>query len=837
MNQNLALAKPIRVLHVDDDSSFLEISKEILQTENNFEVDHALSVDEAFQKLKGGVYDVVVADYEMPKKDGLYFLGELKKSKDIPFILFTGKGREEVAIKALNLGADYYLNKQGSPQTVYGELAHAIRLLAERAKTRYELAWQRDILESVTANVGAGLAIIDKNYRIVWANRLMENIVGSPVAGKLCYSTFNNLDDVCPDCGVKKVLEGALFDSHVFQTVDKDGNPVWVELIVTPIKDESGKVTSALELAVNITERKKAEELLKNSYARLEAIVSNAPIGIATTSPDFKILSANESFCRITGYSEDELKKLSFKDFVHPDDVNESISNMSKLASGAVPFFSQERRHIRKDGSVRYGKVVVSAIRDSEGKPVLYVAELDDITEQKETQALIEKEIALKTTLLDNLPCIALILKKETREIVASNKMAREIGAVAGKYCYKVCAERDLPCPFCRAPQLWETNEPQQLEVTYKGKYYQGIWVPYNDELYVHYIFDITEQKLTQEEINQVKQRLEAHILNSPLAEIEFTSDYKIIRWSKEAERMFGWQSNEVLGKNISELNIVYLEDLQKVRQIIVDMLTGKCQSGVHSNRNYRKDGTVIYCEWYNSVVYDSNGKTLSIFSRVIDLTERKKLEDKLAVLSGFISHDIGNKIFNIKTALNLTKKLAEDKPELTQRLNKIEDALDKIQRILDASKIYEQIGSHALEPINVGKAVNDAASLFSDLKSVKIINKVEDLTVNADSLLTTIFNNLIDNSLKHGKTVTTIKVSHQQSTDGAENIIYEDDGVGIKPADKEKLFAKGFGQGAGYGLYLIKRACELYGWTITEEGTPNKGAKFTIRIPPSRNL
>lgn len=519
VDQSLVSAKkPIRVLHVDDDASFLEISRDILQAENNFEVDHALSVDEAFQKLKDGVYDVIVADYEMPKKDGLYFLGELKKRRNIPFILFTGKGREEVAIKALNLGADYYLNKQGSPQTVYGELAHAIQLLAERAKTRYELARQRHILESVTANVGAGLAIIDKSYRIVWANRLMEDIVGSTVAGKFCYSTFNNLNDVCPDCGVKKVFEGALFDSHVFQTVNKDGTPVWVELIVTPIKDESGKVTSALELAVDITERKKTEELLKNSYARLEAIVSNAPIGIAITSPDFKILSANRSFCKITGYSEDELKKLTFKDFVHPDDVNESIANMSKLSSGAIEFFSQERRHIRKDGSIRYGKVVVSAIRDNEGKPVLYVVELDDIT----------------------------------------------------------------------------------------------------------------EQKLIQEETNQVKQRLEAHTLNSPLGEIEFTSDYKIIRWSKEAERMFGWQSNEVLGKNISELNIVYLEDLPKVKQIIGNMLTGKCQSEVCSNRNYRKDGAVIYCEWYNSVIYDSKGKVLSIFSRVLDVTERKKLEDKL---------------------------------------------------------------------------------------------------------------------------------------------------------------------------------------------------------------
>ena len=75
----------------------------------SFEIVYAYCVDEAFKKLSSGHYDVVVSDYELPQKDGLQFLKELRESKnEIPFILFTGKGRGEVAIKALNLGADGY---------------------------------------------------------------------------------------------------------------------------------------------------------------------------------------------------------------------------------------------------------------------------------------------------------------------------------------------------------------------------------------------------------------------------------------------------------------------------------------------------------------------------------------------------------------------------------------------------------------------------------------------------------------------------------------------------------------------------------------------------------
>ena len=130
----------LRILHVDDDSSLLEISKQILMDMGAFEIDNACSVDEALKKLAVGNYDVVVSDYEMPQKDGLSFLKLLREEKnDISFVLFTGKGREEVAINALNLGADGYFNKLGSPETVYGELAHGIKLIAERKKAKESL--------------------------------------------------------------------------------------------------------------------------------------------------------------------------------------------------------------------------------------------------------------------------------------------------------------------------------------------------------------------------------------------------------------------------------------------------------------------------------------------------------------------------------------------------------------------------------------------------------------------------------------------------------------------------------------------------------------------------
>src|SRR4030066_1985136 len=107
----------IRVLHVDDDADFLNTAKQILEMQGSFQVETAWSVEEAKDRMKEKTFDVIVSDYVMPGKNGLDFLKELKdRGWHISFFLFPGKGREEIAIKALNLGVDGYFNKFGHPE-------------------------------------------------------------------------------------------------------------------------------------------------------------------------------------------------------------------------------------------------------------------------------------------------------------------------------------------------------------------------------------------------------------------------------------------------------------------------------------------------------------------------------------------------------------------------------------------------------------------------------------------------------------------------------------------------------------------------------------------------
>jgi PAS domain S-box-containing protein len=132
------------------------------------------------------------------------------------------------------------------------------------------------------------------------------------------------------------------------------------------------------------------------------------------------------------------------------------------------------------------------------------------------------------------------------------------------------------------------------------------------------------------EELKASNDRLTAHVDNSPLAVIEFDPELRIGLWSAGAERMLGWAAEEVLGKRIGDLRWVHEEDAVSVAALSADMMAGRQGRNVHANRNYRKDGTVIHCEWYNSAIFDRDGRLASVRSQVLDVTERKRAEDAL---------------------------------------------------------------------------------------------------------------------------------------------------------------------------------------------------------------
>jgi PAS domain S-box-containing protein len=147
---------------------------------------------------------------------------------------------------------------------------------------------------------------------------------------------------------------------------------------------------------------------------------------------------------------------------------------------------------------------------------------------------------------------------------------------------------------------------------------------------FISVIRDVSDRKQAERSLREVQQRLDAHLSNSPAAIVEFDPSFKIIRWSGTAEKMFGWTAGEIIGKSIGDLRWVHEDDQNLVRQVSEGMSSGRHPRDLNVNRNYRKDGSIILCEWYNSAIYDEHRRLGSIFSIILDITERKRQEEEL---------------------------------------------------------------------------------------------------------------------------------------------------------------------------------------------------------------
>jgi PAS domain S-box-containing protein len=179
-------------------------------------------------------------------------------------------------------------------------------------------------------------------------------------------------------------------------------------------------------------------------------------------------------------------------------------------------------------------------------------------------------------------------------------------------------------------------NRPYTIPETGREGFFRGYYSPLYDTQDqiaggIAIIRDITERKRADAAAEEAHQRLAFHVENSPLAVIEWDSDFRVSRWSESAERLFGWAPEEVIGKHVGDWHFVFDEDVDGVEQVTNRQRLGAEFLGVQRNRNYTRDGSVLYCEWYNSVLHNESGQLISVLSLVLDVTARKLAAEERA--------------------------------------------------------------------------------------------------------------------------------------------------------------------------------------------------------------
>lgn len=261
------------------------------------------------------------------------------------------------------------------------------------------------LLERITRCVGVGVAIISREYKTVWANEIIKGMFGENLENKHCYSTYNQREDVCADCGVKKVFEtGASSVTHEQEGKDADGNLVWSQIIASPIFAEDGTIESAVEVVMPITERKIVEDelrkinrQLRHSQNLMHHVISHARSAIAVHDRNLNYVYVSDRYLEEYGLKKENIiGKHHYEIF--PDLPQKWRDVHQRCLKGDV-LSSAEDSYPREDGSVEWTRWECRPWYESDGSVGGIIVYTEVITEQKRQQ---EEKLKMQAQLQQN---------------------------------------------------------------------------------------------------------------------------------------------------------------------------------------------------------------------------------------------------------------------------------------------------------------------------------------------------------------------------------------------------------------------------------------------------
>jgi len=371
--------KPISVLYVDDEPALLELCRIYLEKTGEFRIDISESAREALTRLSGGQYDIIISDYQMPQMDGLEFLREVRKTcPDLPFIIFTGRSREEVAISALNAGATFYLQKGGEAAAQFAELANEIRLSVHKQRSEKKLIESERRYRNLVDTQSDFIVRSAPDGSIIFANNAYCRYFSLDKSACIG-SVFRPVIPAEEQYNIKELFNGLTpqqpSGTIVHRILLPDGEVRWHEWTTTAIFDPRGKLTEYQSVGRDITEVRQAENLWHtaiDSSSSATAIVEYSGV----------ISYANQVFTDLAGFPlPREVVGMNLDEFIFPDDLPRMEKyHLQRLTGSACAPFRYSFRFCRKDGTIHTVMVTAAAVPDTR-KTILSIADMPGLHE------------------------------------------------------------------------------------------------------------------------------------------------------------------------------------------------------------------------------------------------------------------------------------------------------------------------------------------------------------------------------------------------------------------------------------------------------------------------
>lgn len=390
---------------------------------------------------------------------------------------------------------------------------------------------------------------------------------------------------------------------------------IWLSLLSRRI--ERRRRDAEQRLAASERQYRTSLENMVSGFALFEVITDDSGKIV-----DARVIQVNPAALQITNITADPTGLLMSDLF--PETVRERMAEIEEIIPAGFPF--REEKFFVEFG--RWFEVLAFM-----PQPNRFAITFTDITERKVSEEKIAKELSLRQMLIDQLPCAAMILKKGTREIVSCNQIARTMGAIPGSVCYITFDGQNEPCSFCMAPESWESGLPQRIEVEHhEGKWCECIWVPFSEDLYVHYIFDITERKTAEQALRTSEQRFRNLVEASPDGIWEVDAQARFTYCSPKYLQLLGYQPQDMVGR--TPFDFMPADEVPLIRAQFEQVARNHQPFYDLHNRCVRKDGTVILLETNGVPILDEQGRLRGYRGVDRDITERRKNEEILRTLN-----------------------------------------------------------------------------------------------------------------------------------------------------------------------------------------------------------
>ena len=381
----------IDVLHVDDDPSVLDLTEAYLERElDAVAVTSVTDPGAALERLEADSFDCVVSDYDMPPMDGLEFFDALRdRHRRLPFVLYTGKGSEEIASQALNAGVTGYFQKGGPEQ---------LRRLANRVDQAVEEYRTKEIAErysTVIEALGYPVYVVDDTGEFRFVNEPLAELTGydrEEIIGEK--PGFIKRDGAVQEAEDRlgTILSDSGPDVQHFSVdiVPKEGEPIPCRDHMAALPYEGETFDGSVGILRNVVDERERREELETKTRALD----EAPVGITVTDatqPDNPMVYVNDRFVEMTGYDRRESIGVNCRFLQGPDTEEKSVQALRDAIDADEPT-AVELLNYRKDGTEFWNRVSIAPITDAAGTVTHWVGFQEDITAFKEREDALERQ-------------------------------------------------------------------------------------------------------------------------------------------------------------------------------------------------------------------------------------------------------------------------------------------------------------------------------------------------------------------------------------------------------------------------------------------------------------